>query len=185
MTLLIFGLALFFAVHTVPMAQTVKATLTSRFGENRYKLLFTFFSLAGFVGIVAGMQRAPFSPVWNPPAWAVTATSIAMPIVFCLLAAAYLPNNFRRVMRNPMLSATFLWALAHLLSNGDTASILLFGSFGAFAVIDILSVNRRSKQPIVERKPLYFDVLTIAIGLVAFWVVRYYHGALFGVPVAY
>jgi len=185
MTLLITGIAIFFAVHAIPLVEPVRSSLVSQLGENRFKLIFTFLSIAGFAAIVAGMKGAPFDPVWNPPAWSAIATDLAMPVAFCLLVAAYVPNNIRRVIRNPMLSATFLWALAHLLNNGDLASVLLFGSFGTFAVVDIVSVNRRSARPSLERKPLYFDALTIVIGFAIFSLVRYFHGTLFGVAVSY
>jgi uncharacterized membrane protein len=185
MTLLITGIAIFFAVHAIPMAQPLRSSLAARLGQNGFKAVFTIFSIASFAAIVAGMKGAPFDPVWNPPAWSMTATGLLMPVAFYLLVAAYAPNNIRRIIRNPMLSATFLWALAHLLSNGDLASILLFGSFGTFAIVDILSVNRRAVRPALERKPLFSDVLTIATGLLAFCMVRYFHGAIFGVPVSF
>jgi hypothetical protein len=62
---------------------------------------------------------------------------------------------------------------------------MLFASFGLFAIVDMVSVNIRADMPSMARKPLYSDVLTIAIGLIAFWTVRYFHGALFGAPIAY
>ena len=106
-----------------------------------------------------------------------------MPVAFCLFVAAFMPNNFYRVIRHPMLSGVLIWAFAHLLANGDLASILLFGSFGLFAITDIISVNRRSPAATPTRQPLFKDILVLVIGFAAFWAVRYYHVALFGVPV--
>jgi hypothetical protein len=82
-----------------------------------------------------------------------------------------------------MLSGVFLWALVHLLANGDLASILLFGAFSGYPVVAIISINRRSPAPEVARQPLGMDGLVLAIGFAAFWTVRYFHLQLFGVPV--
>jgi uncharacterized membrane protein len=185
MIILTVGIVIFFAVHAIPISQSARTSLVSRLGENRFKGVFALFSIAGFAAIIISMKNAPFSPVWNPPSWSVGAANLLMPVAFCLLVAAYVPNNFRHVIRNPMLAATLLWALTHLLSNGDLASIMLFASFGIFAIVDMVSVNKRADKPTMSRKSLYFDVLTIGIGLTTFWTVRYFHGAIFGAPIAY
>lgn len=185
MTTLLIGIVLFFSVHAVPMLPGVKEPLLARLGENRFKGLFSLFAMAGLVAIVFGMGKAPFHPVWTPPSWSHNVANLAMPVAFCLLVAAYLPNNFRRILRNPMLSAVLLWSLAHLASNGDLASLLLFGSFGVFSVVDIISVNKRSAAVVPARKPAYLDVIVIITGLVTFWLVRYYHESIFGVAVPF
>jgi uncharacterized membrane protein len=185
MITLLIGIALFFFVHSIPMMSGVKTPLLARMGENRFKGLFSLFAMTGFVAIVFGMGSAPFQPVWTPPPWSHHVTKLAMPVAFCLLVAAYIPSNFRRFIRNPMLSGVLLWSLAHLVSNGDLASILLFGSFGIFSVADIISANKRSAPAVPAKKPAWLDVLVIVAGLVAFWLVRYYHAPLFGVAVPF
>ncbi len=183
MVSLVAGLLVFFGVHTVPMFPTFRTSLVSRLGPMAYRGVYSLLALAGFALILVGMSRVETVPVFQPPAWARIFAALSMPVAFCLLVAAYVPNNFRRVIRHPMLSGVFLWALAHFLANGDLASILLFGSFGAYAVVDIVSVNRRSPRPEVARQPLGMDVLVLAIGFAAFLIVRHYHAALFGVAV--
>lgn len=183
MAILIAGLIVFFGVHLVPMFPQFKGTLQSRIGEMRFKGIYSLVSLGGFTLILLGMSGAEFRHVYSPPAWSAILAGLAMPVSFCLLVAAYVPNNFRRVIRHPMLSGVLVWALAHLLANGDLASILLFGSFGLYAVVDILSVNRRSPAVTPSRQPFSRDVLVLVIGFAAFWAVRHYHAALFGVPV--
>ena len=185
MTTLIIGIVLFFSVHSIPILPGVKSAALARLGEKRFKSLFSLFAMAGFLAIIFGMKAAPFQPLWQPPAWSPTVTNLAMPVAFCLLIAAYVPSNFRRIFSNPMLSAVLLWSLAHLVANGDLASLLLFGSFGIFSIVDIISVRTRSTIAVPAKKPLYFDGLVIATGLVAFWAVRYFHASLFGVAVAY
>jgi uncharacterized membrane protein len=183
MTFLLLGLGLFFGVHAIPMFPSLKATLQSRFGALRFKGIYSLIALTGFALILLGMSRAEFLPVYSPPSWSAMVAGLAMPVAFCLLVAAYVPNNFRRVVRNPMLSGVLVWAAAHLFTNGDLASILLFGFFGLYSIIDIISVNRRSPAETPPRQPLVKDVLVLVIGFAAFWVVRYFHADLFGVPV--
>lgn len=183
MTYLVAGLALFFGVHTIPMFPSFRESLEARLGAIGFKGIYTLISLAGFALILFGMSRATFRSVFTPPAWGAGIANLVMPVAFCLLVAAYVPNNFRRVIRHPMLSGVLLWALAHLIANGDVASILLFGSFAAYSVADILSVNRRTPAPTVVRQPLGMDVIVLVIGFAAFWVVRHFHAPLFGVAV--
>ena len=183
MTILLAGLALFFGIHAVPMFPSFKASLQSRVGAMRFKALYSLIALSGFTLILLGYSRAEFRPVFSPPVWAPLIAYLAMPVSFCLLVATYVPNNFRRVIHNPMLSGVLIWALAHLIANGDLASVLLFGLFGLYAIVDIISVNRRSPAETPARQPLLKDVLVLAIGFALFWAVRYFHAALFGVPV--
>lgn len=183
MVYLVFGLILFFGIHSLPMFSSFRQSLELRLGEKQFKGIYSLIALAGFILILVGTSRAEFRAVFTPPAWAPLVAKFAMPIAFCLLVAAFVPNNFRRLIRHPMLSGVLLWALVHLVANGDLASILLFGFFGAYSIIDIISVNRRSPAPVVARRPLGMDILVLAIGFAAFWVVRNYHAALFGVAV--
>lgn len=183
MNYLLVGLLIFFGVNTVPTFSTFTASLERRFGALQFKGFYSLVALTGFVLILVGMSRAAIQPVYTPPAWAAQVATFAMPLAFCLLVAAYVPNNFRRVIRHPMLSGVFLWALLHLAANGDLASVLLFGSFGVYAIVDMLSVNHRSAAAVVARQPLGMDILVLTIGFAAFLGVRHFHEALFGVAV--
>ena len=149
----------------------------------RFKGIYSLLALAGLALIIIGMSRAEFRPVFVPPGWSPLIANLAMPVSFCLLVAAQMPNNFRRVIRNPMLTGVLIWAAVHLLANGDLASMLLFGFFGIYSIIDIISVNRRGAAETPQRQPLAKDALVLVIGFSAFWVVRYFHAALFGIPV--
>ena len=149
----------------------------------RFKGIYSLLALAGLALIIIGMSRAEFRPVFVPPGWSPLIANLAMPVSFCLLVAAQMPNNFRRVIRNPMLTGVLIWAAVHLLANGDLASMLLFGFFGTYSAIDIISVNRRSDVEKPARQPLTKDARVLVIGFAAFLIVRYFHASLFGVPV--
>ncbi|HEY5656019.1 MAG TPA: NnrU family protein [Woeseiaceae bacterium] len=181
MTILIIGLVVFFAGHCLPMFPQHRGALASRLGEQKYKTAFSIISAAGFVLILWGYSLAPLVDLWQAPAWGYRAAMLIMPVAFVSLTATYVPNNFRRVIRHPMLLAVSAWAIAHLLANGDLASLLLFGSFLAYAIIDMRSANRRGAKYSVTKVSMRQDLIVLLIGFVAFLLLRYFHGPLFGI----
>lgn len=192
MAVLIVGLILFFGVHSLPMTPARRTALIARFGENIYKAGFGLLSFAGFALIVYGygLARADGPPVlYDPPFWVRHITMLLMVPVFIFLVAAYVPSHIRRILKHPMLVAVKLWALAHLIANGDLASVLLFGGFLAYAVVDRISVKRRGpgagQLPGAEKQPgRYGDTVAILVGLGLYalfiWTL---HAWLIGVPV--
>jgi uncharacterized membrane protein len=80
------------------------------------------------------------------------------------------------------MTGTFLWAISHLLTNGDSRSLALFGSMAVWAVFEIIMINRR-EGPRTGAKTASgkFDIIAILIGTVVFAVVGHFHQALFGV----
>ena len=103
-----------------------------------------------------------------------------------LLVAAYTPSRIRTVVRHPMLSRTVLvWSFSHLLANGDLASVLLFGSFLAYAVYDIVSANQRNAFGPLGTVPgsVVGDVVAVAGGLALYALLLFWgHQKLTGVP---
>lgn len=125
--------------------------------------------------------------LWYPPVWTRHLTLALMVPVFVLLVAAYLPTgHIRKRTRHPMILAVKLWAFAHLLANGDLASVLLFGGFLAWGVIDRISLKRRGDAggAAVASVAALSDAVALIAGLaiyVAF--VLWLHPLLIGVPV--
>lgn len=190
MWLLLVGLGLFFVAHLVPTRPDLRARLVARFGAGRYSGLFSVVSLVALAMIVWGYGRmqglARGNPqVWDPPAWSKHVTMLLMVPALILLVAAYVPSRIRNAIGHPMLIAIMLWALGHLLANGDLASLLLFGSFLAYAVYDRISVGQRhALGPLGEAKGgLPGDVAAIAGGLVLYALLLFWgHQKLTGVP---
>ncbi|MBB87771.1 NnrU family protein [Abyssibacter sp.] len=183
MIALLIGLVVFLGVHLVPTRPALRGGLQDRLGQGGYKGLFSIVAAIGLVLIIWGKAEAPFIAIWNPPVWTRHVPLALMPIALILLVAAYVPNNLRRVVKHPMLAAVKLWALVHLLANGDLASMLLFAAFLAFAVVDVISAKKRATAPVRPRVNPMLDVLTVIIGLVAYMGLMHAHGHLFGVPV--
>lgn len=146
MTILIVGLILFLGIHSVSIVNAQwRDGMAARMGQAGWQGLFALVAVAGFVLIVWGYGLARQAPVvvYVPPAWLRHLSMLLLVFVFPLFLAAYLPGRIQRVTRHPMLVATKLWAVAHLLANGTLADVLLFGSFLAWAVADRISLKRR------------------------------------------
>lgn len=184
MVWLIIGLVLFFAVHVFSSVRGARQKLIARIGEGPYKGLYSLVSIAGFALIVVGMIKAQPVELWAPPEWGRFAAIWFMPFAFISLIAAYVPGNIKRITAHPMLWGVTLWSLLHLLANGDLAGLLLFGSFGLYSVHAMSSQSARGAKSATQRRPVFYDVATIAIGLLAYWLALTYHGKLFGVAVS-
>jgi uncharacterized membrane protein len=158
MWMLVGGLALFFAAHLIPTRPQLRARLVARIGSGPYSGLFALVSLVALVLIVIGYGQMQGlgrenPQLWVPPPWTRHLTMLLMIPALVLLVAAYVPSRIRTALRPPMLIPVMLWALAHLLANGDLASVLLFGSFLAYGVFDLISASRRAALGPLGRAP--------------------------------
>jgi uncharacterized membrane protein len=173
MTLLIVGIIVFLGLHLLPAVPGLRERLAARLGENGYKALFSLLSIAGFALLVYGFARAPLIQVWSPPGWTRWAAIVLMLAAFIFLVAAYVPGQIKARLKHPFLVAIKIWALAHLIANGDLASIILFGSFLAYAVYDGITLKHRQPTSLIgvqETGPPRNDVIAIVLG-VALYVV--------------
>jgi len=185
---LIVGLILFLGIHSISIvAHPLRERLAANMGEWPYKGFYSLIALAGLVLIVLGYGQARLDPtvVYSTPTWTAHISMLLMLPVFPALLATYLPGRISRVLKHPMLFAVKFWALAHLLSNGTLADLLLFGGFLGWAVADRISMKSRQQRPIPSAPESAFnDVLAVIGGLgiyvaFAFWL----HPAWIGVPV--
>ena len=180
------GLVMFLGIHLLPAFVPFRDGLVQKMGENGYKGMFSVISLVGLILIVWGFSRAPFVHVYVPPEWGRSAALLLMPLSLILFAAANMPGHIRHKLKHPMLIGTLLWAVAHLLVNGDLRSVLLFGSFAVYSAVDIGSELARGKTLIGSKPPAFSkDIMAVVGGLVITAVLAYLHGRLFGVAIIY
>jgi uncharacterized membrane protein len=177
MTLLLIGLVLFLGIHSVSILAPAwrDAQVVGR-GEATWKGLYSLASGIGLGLLIYGYGLARQAPVviYTPPAAMRHVALLLMLPVFPLLLAAYLPGRIKTAAKHPMLVAVKLWALAHLLSNGNLADVVLFGGFLAWAVADRISLKRRPVRPIPGAPPSPInDVLAIAGGLALYAVILF------------
>lgn len=171
MAVLIIGIIVFLSVHLLPTLSDLRETLIARMGENGYKALFSIVSMLGFVLIVWGFAKAPIIQVWSPPDWTRYVAMVLMVPVFILLIAAYVPGKIKAKVKHPFLVAIKTWALAHLIANGDLASIILFGSFLAYAVFDRVALKGRRATghvTLAETGPPRNDIIAVVGGLILY-----------------
>lgn len=191
MTLLILGLVVFFATHVFTMAREPRAALVGRLGEGPYKGLYSLVALAGIVLIWIGFGRyraTGWVELWTPPVFTRHLALLLVWPAFIFVVAAYLPGRIKATLKHPMLAGVKIWALAHLLANGDLGSILLFGSFLAWAVAARISVKRRDEARDhggeAAAPSARNDILAVVIGTVLFLVFAIWlHPLWIGVPV--
>jgi uncharacterized membrane protein len=154
-------------------------------GEGPFKGAFSVVSVVGLILIVVGygMARADPAVLYVPPAWLRHVALLLLVPVFPLLVATYFPGRIKAKLGHPMLVAVKLWAVAHLLVNGMLQDLLLFGAFLAWAVVDRISMKRRSQRPIPTLPASKANDAIAVVGGLALYVVfvLWAHQWLFGV----
>lgn len=171
MALLILGLIVFLGVHSIRMLVPAWRELQlRRRGELAWKGIYSLVSLLGFALIVYGYGEARLNPVfiWQPPLWTRHIAALLMLIAFICIAAAYIPGNIIKTkIGHPMLAGVKTWALAHLITNGTLADIILFGSFLIWAVLQFRANRQRDKTHGVVYAHLSItrDILVIVLGV--------------------
>ena len=180
------GLTLWIAVHLFPsVAPAARQKLVARMGERGYQGAFGLLILVGLVLIVYGWRSAVPTQIYDPPG-ALRHPAMGLVVIgFMLMVAANFPaTRVKRFIRHPQLTGVLLWAVAHLLANGDSRSLLLFSAIGAWCVVSMMTINRRDGRWQKPREPMAWgkEILIPVIGLlIAFAVVRF-HQYIAGVP---
>jgi uncharacterized membrane protein len=181
MALLIAGLILFIGIHVLPSFGGSRNALVAGLGEGGYKILFSLIAAAGLVLTGIGYGQAPHEQIFVPSQTARIFLPAAMAVAFVLVAVANIPGRMRHVLRHPMLTGILIWAVFHLLANGDLASNILFGAFALWAVFAILSAEYRGKRLGSGQGSLKVDLAGAMVGLLGYALVFYFHESLFGV----
>lgn len=186
MSLLILGVAMWAIFHLYPaVAVGPRARLVEKLGRGRYRALFSLCIVASVVVMVFGWKVATPTAIYAPPSLGPPLTGMVMPVALILFFAARTRTNIKRAVRHPQLTGVLVWALAHLIANGDSRAVALFGGLGAWSVIQMIATNRRDGPWIrPDPLPLRMDLLPVVIGAVAYGILLWAHPWLFGVPAA-
>src|SRR4051794_23291730 len=186
---MILGLVLFLGVHTLTSQRDLRARIIASTGEGAYKLGYALVSLIGLVLIVWGFahyRATGWMDVWYPPKALKHITVALMLPAVILVVASYIRGRIYATLKHPMLAGVKLWAVAHLLANGDLGSIILFGSFLGWAVYDRITLKRRTDGggPPIPVGGVTNDLIAIAVGTVAYLALAFaFHPVVIGVPV--
>lgn len=165
MTLLIAACAFFLFIHFAISGTRWRDVLVARLGEQPYRGAFSLASLLGLVWMIYAYRRAPAIELWGPQPG-------LRPLVFALVFVAVLfvviglsspgptsvgaegklaqgeaaVRGITRITRHPFLWGIALWAFAHLLVNGDVASVLLFGTLLLLALAGPAAIDAKRRR---------------------------------------
>jgi len=188
LAILVLGLVVFLGIHVLVACRAQRASIIGSLGEVPYKVVFSVVSIVGvlLIGYGFGLYRATgWIDVWYPPVWTrhITVALVWPAIIF--VTAAYLPGRIKTALKHPMLVGVKLWAAGHLIANGDLGSIILFGSFLAWAVVDRISLKYRADlgAPPIPYGGRRNDYLAIVVGTILYFSLGLvFHPLVIGVP---
>lgn len=188
MTIFITGLVLFFGLHifSAIRSRAPGSDLKEKLGYGPYMGLYSLISLIGFGLIIYGFGAARGAGIlYTPPSWLAHINLVlTLPALILLVASQVPAGRIKKATKHPMLLAIKLWAFGHLLANGELNSVLLFGSFLAYAIFDRIMVKRRGDNGPGADVALNsgMDAVSVIVGIAA-WaaIAMWLHPILFGV----
>lgn len=160
MLILVVGVLLWAFSH---LMKRITPQFRANLGESNGKMVVVGLSLLAIVFMVVGYRSAEVVQLWNPPAFLRHINNLLMLIAIYLVNIRYSRGVIRTKLRHPMLAAVKFWALAHLLVNGDLASLILFGGLLAWAVVDMILINKMQPE---WRRPTRGTVMSDVMFLV-------------------
>lgn len=174
MPLLILGLILWVGAH---LFKRIAPAARDRMG-NAGKGAVAVLLMVGLVLIIIGYRSADFISVWYPPSWTTHLNNLMMLVALFFFAVSQSKGKLRARFRHPQLASVKIWAVAHLIVNGDLASIILFGTMLFWAVAEVVLINRAEVWIPKQAGSPKRDVITLIATVVAFVVIAGIHMAL-------
>ena len=180
MGLLILGVLLWSAAH---LLKRLAPRVRQGWGAAG-KPLMALMVLISVVLMTLGYQQAS-GPVWwgRQTPW-VGINNLLVYLGFYVIAGSLIGARVAGVIRHPQLTALKAWAVAHLMVNGDLPSLILFGGLLAWAVIEVIVINRQDGKPPLAKPAhsLARELGAVVITLLVYAGVSYVH-AFLGYPV--
>ncbi|MEL6466148.1 MAG: NnrU family protein [Pseudomonadota bacterium] len=162
------GLALWWAAHLFKRVAPARRASLGDPGKGAVALGIG----AGIILMVIGYRGVDFVPVWQPPSFTIHINNLLMLIAIYLLSPAPKRGNLVSGMRHPMLTGFSIWAIAHLLVNGDLASVILFGGLLAWAILTARIINaaepdwQRGPEGTLAKDAMFFLGSFVVLGLI-------------------
>lgn len=171
--LLILGVALWWAAHFFKRIAPARRAAMGDGGKGVVAIVL----VVSIVLMVLGYRGTDTVQIWFPPAFMVHINNLLVLIAIWMMSPAGKRGLLLNKLRHPMLGGFKLWAFAHLLVNGDLASIILFGGLLAWAVVSVIVINR-SDRGWTPGAPgtLAKDAMFMAGSVVIFVIIAFVHG---------
>ncbi len=176
MTLLILGLVLWTGAHFFKrLAPDARAAMTEKMGE-KSKGIIAVVLVVSIVLMVIGYRGADTAIFWGRTPAMTGINNLLMIVAIALMGVNSSKSRFRGKLRHGMLSGVIVWCVAHLLVNGDVASIVLFGGIGLWAIAQMIILNRTTEpEPEFTEGTAAGDVKLLVITLVLYAVIAGIH----------
>jgi len=162
MTMLALAAGVFLVTHFVP-STPVRSGLVGMLGEKAYLGLYSLVALSVLGWLIWAYAKAPYERLWvgdEFKVWAVVLMPVSLVLVVAggmtrnpsavrqesALATMGEPRGILRVTRHPIQWGIALWALLHLISRGDTASVVFFGGFALLSILGTVLIDARKTR---------------------------------------
>ena len=161
-SLVIAGIA-FCGSHVLLSSTGLRGSLRDQLGERGFLAVYSLTALVTFAWFLMAYAHAPTILLWPRQMWMALVPIVAMPLATILLVAGYTTPNptavgmeraaraddpapgILRVTRHPVMWAIGLWAISHMIANGDLRSLLFFGAFAALSLGGTLLIDRKKR----------------------------------------
>lgn len=157
-----FASAAFLMTHLGLSSHSLRRGIVERFGEKGFRGLYSLVALLALAAMITCYAGAPHHLyLWPPGPGVRHLPLLLMPFSLVLIAGGVtVPNpsavgmetsldrpdpvrGVLRVTRHPVMWGIMIWAAAHILANGDLASIMFFSGFLLTAFLGSLHLDRR------------------------------------------
>ncbi len=182
---LITGLVVFLGIHSISIFALSFRNQMAGKNELLWKGIYSLISVIGLLLIINGYgeYRLTANIIYVSPTGLRHLSALLLLPFFILMLAPYFPSTINHKIKHPQLVAVKLWAVAHLLVNGSSADLILFGSFLAWVVFDRISVKRRPVRAVPHVPESKINLIICIVGGLILYVVFgiFLHGPLIGV----
>ena len=175
MLILILGVLLWWAAHLFKRAAPARRAAMGDKGKGRVAIALA----ASVLLMIVGYRVADIGTVWWGPSGATKGiNNLLVLVAIYLFASAGMKNRIGTQMRHPQLTGFALWAVAHLLPNGDLPSFVLFGGLLLWALVEIAVINRSQPgwTPPPHRTVIRKEASAAIASVVVFLIVGVIHG---------
>lgn len=161
MILFLLAIAVFIALHSIPAIPGIRQRLIDLLGRRTYLSLYSLASLVSLIWVFHAAFQLDYVELWPQAAWQAYFPIILTPIAFFLLLAGLMspnplsitarrngtgPGAISAITRHPALWGFLLWAIGHLVANGDLRSVMLFGILALFSIFGMVIAERRARR---------------------------------------
>lgn len=145
--MLVLGVILWTDAHLLKtVLPKVRAGMDDRLGAGRARGIMALIMLSGIILMIIGYRSAEVTQIYSPAGWAGPVNNLLMFVAILLLGMGSSKGRLRSLLRHPMLTGVLVWVVAHLLVNGDLASIILFGGMALWAISHMVLLNAANRD---------------------------------------